>query len=170
MDGGRKLRTARGQDLSLSSVSAVPAPSTGGRRKKRSQDPDPGPHMQDQHTREEVARICHSAPWAEEVEEPGLRNEMDRSRSQSSHTREEVARPYGSNHSWLSNRKFLITIQVENSVFSRRILDTSLSFLYVTSLLPIHSAHEEILYELLPTARTASNCQCIYELTGQKLN
>ena len=29
---------------------------------QQSQDPDPGPQMQDQHTREEVARICHSGP------------------------------------------------------------------------------------------------------------
>ena len=118
--GGRKLRTARGQDLSLSSVSAVPAPSTGGQRKKRSQDPDPGSQMQDHSSDQQQGRIQEKkwpgsvtqlrVRWAEEVEEPGLRNEMDRSQTQavgcrticlthchcpaqSSHTREEVARP-----------------------------------------------------------------------------
>ena len=85
MDGGRKLRTARGQDLSLSSVS-------GGQRKKRSQDPDPGSQMQDHSSDQQQGRI-QERKWpgsvtqlrvrlAEEVEEPGLRNEMDRSPTQ----------------------------------------------------------------------------------------
>ena len=61
-------------------------------RKKRSQDPDPGPQMQDHSSDQQQGRI-QEKKWpgsvtqlrvrlAEEVEEPGLRNEMDRSQTQ----------------------------------------------------------------------------------------